>query len=61
MFSRTFCLIFILIFPLFSGCIRLVGKASYYKQTPEETKESVVGFDTAKILEDKQTKGSITS
>ena len=58
--SATY-LIFVLCLFLISGCIRLVGKAGYYKQTPEETKQSVVGFDTAKILEDKQTKGSITS
>ena len=58
---QTTHLIFILGFFLISGCIRLVGKAGYYHETPEETKERVVGFDTAKILEDKQTKGSITT
>ena len=63
MFSKptSSFLIFILVLFLLSGCIRLVGKAGYYKQTPEETKDSVVGFDTAKILENKQAKGSMTS
>ena len=56
---KVTCLFFVLYLFLISGCVRLVGKAGYYKQTPEETKENVVGFDTAKILEDKQTKGSI--
>jgi hypothetical protein len=61
MFLRSAFLFLFLSLFLYSGCIRLVGKAGYYKETPEETKESVVGFDTAKIMEDKQTKGSITS
>ena len=58
--KRT-CLIFILSLFLLSGCIRLVGKAGYYKQTPEETKERVVGFDTAQLLEEKQARGSVTT
>ena len=61
MFLRSAFLFLFLSLFLCSGCIRLVGKAGYYKKTPEETKESVVGFDTAKILEDKQTRGSIAA
>jgi hypothetical protein len=29
-----------------TGCIRLVGKAGYVKETPKERTERVVGFDT---------------
>ena len=46
---------------LFSGCVRLWGGAGYVKETPEEQTERVVGFDTAKAFEQKQTKGSITT
>jgi hypothetical protein len=45
---RRIIFLFILFFFL-SGCIRLTGKAGYYTKTPQETKERVVGFDTAKI------------
>jgi hypothetical protein len=59
--SKFVSFAFISSFILISGCIRLTGKAGYYKQTPEETETRVVGFDTAKILENKQTRGSIAT
>lgn len=45
----------------FSGCIRLWGGAGYVKETPRERTERVVGFDTAKAFEQKQTQGSVTT
>lgn len=35
---------------LFSGCVRLVGKAGYMTQTEEERKTRTVGFDTAELI-----------
>ncbi|OGW85292.1 MAG: hypothetical protein A3C35_05015 [Omnitrophica bacterium RIFCSPHIGHO2_02_FULL_46_11] len=59
---RIFTWIFLAVFFLAaSGCIRFFGGAGYYKETPQERTERVVGFDTAKVLEEKQTKGSITT
>ena len=43
-----------------SGCIRLWGRAAYVKEAPREHTERVAGFDTAKMFEAKQAKGSIT-
>ena len=43
-----------------SGCIRLTGQAGYFKETPRERTEKVVGFDTAKVFEDGKPKGNIT-
>ena len=43
-----------------SGCIRLTGQAGYFKQTPREKTEKVVGFDTAKMFEGEKAKGGVT-
>ena len=62
MIRRISLLIFLTSFFLIaSGCIRLFGKAGYFKETPQEKTEHVVGFDTAKAFEEKQTKGSVTT
>ena len=44
-----------------SGCIRLFAKAGYVNQKPQEHTERVVGFDTAKAFENRETKGNVTS
>lgn len=62
MFFKSKVISLVLILSLCSsGCIRLFGKAGYYKETPETIQTRVVGFDTAKIMEDRQTRGSITA
>jgi hypothetical protein len=57
--SRTF--LFLLSILLLSGCIRLVGKAGYVKQTPEERTVRTYGFDTADLAGGQKTQGSITT
>ncbi len=51
--------VFILLFALLSGCIRL--QAGYVTETPKERKEHTVGLDTSKLIEGKQTTGNITT
>lgn len=53
-------MVFILVTMILSGCIRLVGKAGYVKETPEERASKTMGFDTAELLEPQKIKGSIT-
>ena len=52
----------ILIFALamLSGCIRLVGKAGYVKETPEERTTKTMGFDTDELFPGQRTKGNVT-
>ena len=57
---RAFVLMVVFVF-LFSGCIRLWGGAGYVKEAPREKSERVVGFDTAQLFEDRQTKGIIAT
>lgn len=51
----------ILLAALSAGCIRLFGKAGYYRETPEETTEKTVGFDTQELYDSYQRKGSVTA
>jgi len=54
-------LVFILLIAVCSGCVRLVGKAGYVKETPEERTSKTVGFDTDELFAGQKTKGSITA
>ena len=46
---------------IFSGCIRLVGKAGYYHQGSDDEAPQVkeAGFDTAKVFSSSKSTGSI--
>lgn len=59
MISRVFRLM--LIGLVFSGCIRLAGKAGYYHQGPDEDAPQVkeAGFDTAQMFPSSKSTGSI--
>ena len=58
--NSAFFLVTILVVIFFiSGCVRLVGKAGYVKQTPTERTERVAGFDTNQLFDGQKTKESI--
>ncbi len=54
-------LVFIFVVAMLSGCIRLVGKAGYVKETPTERTSKTVGFDTAELLDSQKAEGSVTA
>lgn len=47
--NKSFALILLML--IFSGCVRLTGKAGYWKQGPEDAEPQVkqAGFDTANL------------
>lgn len=60
--KQIFSLISVISFVIFaSGCIRLTGQASYFKKTPNEQTKHAAGFDTQRLFEAGETKGSITT
>ena len=54
-------LIFVLILTMLVGCIRLVGKAGYVKETPTESTSKSVGFDTDELFDSQKAKGNVTT